>query len=388
MLGGDKTTPLASLGLRNGDIIYLMSPLPSSSALVAAPAQTQEQGLDAAAMDVHEEGQVPHAEQEQHATTMEENDSFDDNADENQLEVGGEIPAFLLRVMQHNPGADGIVLNTHAALLEAGFRLPGTRNPYEIQTSASSSSVAKANYTLSKLPGIVCETSFSKLGGSIIVGASVGGSRTHHLAIKFSNYTLPYDRALWNLVKDGIAFPMMLAAYASARMPAPLGLIALPIELKTLILEKLSALDLAAIGSTCTEMHHLSNRDDFWQPLLETEFPAQPSWIAAATGRTSKWRFAQCYRDRKAREEEERRRRERRYTMRARTPYYGPRPPFHPQPAPPGLPPGVIGGDQDRFPFIPGHFIPAPGFGPSRIFFGGSGVRRQGGRGGGDFGIF
>lgn len=46
-------------------------------------------------------------------------------------------------------------------------------------------------------------------------------------------------KQLWTRLKDGLAFPMLLAAYAEAGLAPPAGLLALPEELKQRVLEGL-----------------------------------------------------------------------------------------------------------------------------------------------------
>jgi hypothetical protein len=51
-------------------------------------------------------------------------------------------------------------------------------------------------------------------------------------------------RRLWTAVKDALAFPLLLAAYAEAGLPAPAGLLALPEDLKLRLLDMLGVRDL------------------------------------------------------------------------------------------------------------------------------------------------
>ena len=52
-------------------------------------------------------------------------------------------------------------------------------------------------------------------------------------------------KQLWTRLKDGLAFPMLLAAYAEAGLPPPAGLLALPEDLKQRLL---TALGVGATG--------------------------------------------------------------------------------------------------------------------------------------------
>lgn len=57
-------------------------------------------------------------------------------------------------------------------------------------------------------------------------------------------------KQLWTRLKDGLAFPMLLAAYAEAGLAPPAGLLALPEELKQRVLEGLgvSGWDLGGVA--------------------------------------------------------------------------------------------------------------------------------------------
>ncbi len=46
-------------------------------------------------------------------------------------------------------------------------------------------------------------------------------------------------RTLWTALKDGLAFPILMAAYAEAGLPPPVGILALPEDLKHRLLESM-----------------------------------------------------------------------------------------------------------------------------------------------------
>jgi hypothetical protein len=348
------------------------------------------------------------------------------------------VPTSLLRTLLHNPGPAAsdtgiLMLAAHAAMLESGFTpawggaaaswaaLPEdctvspsvTRIPYVFVLPTDSTDGGAS------IPS-PCTLTASAMGSSLIVAVSTAGGHAHHVALSASTYLRSGPavtdaggenqgattegvavrsnghglvingsvelggsrlRRLWTALKDGIAFPSLLAAYANAGLPPPAGLLALPADLKSRVLRLLPALELAALSATCTELRHLGSANDLWQPLLERDFPAAPSWITGQRERRgSKWCYAQCHRDRREREEEEGRRRRRRFM--AAVPRFHPL--HHPAPAPPGFP-GMVGGDTDRLPFLGGTGGGLGGLGgPGGMFFGGGG-RRQGGAGPGGF---
>jgi len=176
-------------------------------------------------------------------------------------------------------------------------------------------------------------------------------------------------KKVWNILKDSISLPMLTAACLSVGYPPPAGLLTLPTEVKDSLLGMLGAIDLAALGTTCTELRHLTSSDELWKPLFMADFLSPPVEIAdAALKKGYKWAYAHCFIEKRRADEERQRRRQRRYMIPGLP--LGPRPPYYPAPAPRGFP-GIIGGDQDRLPFFPG---------PPRFTFG---VGGSGGGGGG-----
>lgn len=85
-------------------------------------------------------------------------------------------------------------------------------------------------------------TSSSAAAGSKQVGAAAGPGRVQllpcgGLAVGGTlALQAPAVRELWRRLKDGLAFPMLLAAYAEAGLQPPAGLLALPEELKQRVL--------------------------------------------------------------------------------------------------------------------------------------------------------
>jgi hypothetical protein len=343
------------------------------------------------------------------------------------LPPGQTVPGILLRVLRSNPALAAtpeglLVLTAHASMLETGFApaAPAAEgNGYSLPPGCQlSPSLYRLPYRLS-LHGDgapACTLTCSGMGGALLAAAATpagtGGAR--HVTLRAADYVEhapqqaqqaqagPDDasagvavpggrdvvvggrlavrssalRALWTALKDGVAFPIMLAACADAGLPPPLGLIALPAELKQRVLQALPGPDLAALSAACTQLRHLASVEALWRPLLAAEFPSPPPHVASqAAARGAKWAFGQCWRERARREEEAAEARRRRQRLRAApAPMFGPRPPFYPPPAPPGFP-GTIGGEQDRLPFLGGGGIYPGGFG---LGLGGGGARRGG----------
>lgn len=352
--------------------------------------------------------------------------------------VGLRLPGHLLRVLCANPdprltaAAPGLaLLIAHAAMLETGFVPIGAgSDPYAMPSGWQvTPSVARVAYSLSPGGGPAAELTCSEMGTSMVLAAAAAdGRHARHVMVDWdrpggapwvtegagaaapsadSKLALavcphvtvtagqrillhggslalePALRDLWNeRLKDGLAVPALGAARAAAGLPPPAGLLTLPTEVKDAVLRRLGGLDLAALGATCSELRHLAAADALWGPLFGEEFPSPPADVAdAATRRGYKWAYGHLHAERRRTAEQARRRR-RRYLIPG-VPHFGPHPPFYPAPAPPGFP-GMIGGDQDRFPQLP----PSLGGGglggggaPGGVFFGGASgsARRQGG---------
>ena len=171
----------------------------------------------------------------------------------------------------------------------------------------------------------------------------------------FSTYQInPFSSAfrqhVWNVLKDRIALPSFKVACVAAGLPnLPPELPTLPAEVKFTIIRHLDALDVAALGSACVEMRHVTSTDEVWKPLFERDFPnaATPH---AVTTRGYKWVYGVTYAEKKR---EQQQRRQRRFLMPLGGGYFGGRPPFYPPPPLHGGP-RITGGDYDRFPFLPG----------------------------------
>jgi hypothetical protein len=267
----------------------------------------------------------------------------------------------------------------HARHVILNWKDQGYVVPYSNESSSSSSSVDKASEH-----GIE-EVESLKVGDyveitprqDIIILSAMGRTSLSESGSRRKFWKVEHGalKKVWNILKDSIALPMLTAACFSAGFQPPAGLLTLPTEVKVILLGLLAAIDLAALGATCTELRHVTSTDGLWKPLFTTDFPVPPVEIAdAALKKGYKWAYGHCFIERRRAEEERQRRRQRRYVVPGGLPL-GPRPPYYPIPAPRGFP-GVIGGDRDRLPFLPG---PPPG----RFGGGGGGYSGFGGGGGG-----
>eukprot|EP00897_Mesotaenium_endlicherianum_P008738 jgi/Mesen1/7893/ME000420S07035 len=158
---------------------------------------------------------------------------------------------------------------------------------------------------------------------------------------------------LWREVKDQLALPLFAALCRRAGRSAPTSLLALPAEVRAMVLEGLPPRALAMLACVCSEFHVAAASDSLWRALYWREFgfeviPANPP------GRAATWKAAFAARWRLRRQQDAQRQRQLAAAGRhARggggASVISPRHPYFPAP-------GVIGGDFDRFPAVGGGF--------------------------------
>jgi hypothetical protein len=302
------------------------------------------------------------------------------------------VPDFLQRQLQQLGGAAAasghqlLALAVHAAVLESGLAQAAPMAP-------RGKGLLGAEYLLPGAAGaepVRCGVRCLELGPHLVVHATAaataraapsgsGGpalARTLHLRVDEhvraaaapagagAGALFPRLPATWRLLKDQAALPLLLAACCAAGRGPPFGLLALPQELQTRVLEALPAQALAALAAACAPLRHLAAADVLWRGLFEREWPQAGRHEAQEAERHGyKWAFGRRWAERA------RRQRHRRLPPHAMMPVPFPGPmPFGPARRPPFMPPGVVGGDYDR---LPGGAL--PGGGPG-MFPGGGGA--------------
>lgn len=311
-----------------------------------------------------------------------------------------------------------VFLTFHAAMLETGFMLSNQHHGSEERKKESfndahilPASVAEAikrgtcsvRYTLSSQSPCkqqpTCTVVCSVMGHDVLVATNNDGHSSNYIRLDsitfFSTYTemhqeesqvslermlcphvgitpdkeLSISRGsikgtteaicmLWTKLKNELILPALADVCRVAGLPPPVGLLTMATDIKVKILDYLDACDLAAVSATCTELHHLADNDNVWKRLCNAHFPTGCSntsdYIKTKADKMGwKWVYGQCYKDRQRRMDEERNRQRRRPV--AMIPSFGPaHPPFYPAPPHPGFPTGMIGGDQDRLPYLGG----------------------------------
>ncbi|DBB13107.1 TPA: hypothetical protein ACH3X3_005834 [Trebouxia sp. C0006] len=154
-----------------------------------------------------------------------------------------------------------LLLTLHAVLLETGMQLTSQEKMYALpdEALAKCSSVCQLQYCLQRCqPESLCEVKYISLGaGMACIAASSDGSRISTLNVSLEQHlhlqqtgcnsgeavsSFKNLQQLWTELKDGLALKMLAGLRQSAGLSPPLGLLALPAELKTKILASLQVL--------------------------------------------------------------------------------------------------------------------------------------------------
>ncbi|XP_062213802.1 F-box protein SKIP22-like [Phragmites australis] len=286
----------------------------------------------------------------------------------------------LKREVENAGGAEGTVVGRlvaalHAALFDAGFL---TSNPMGSHLSLPRDWPSGAlepltiKYTIPELvtilpvaeEGKVAVLNFSLIGNFVMVYGYVPGaqSEVRRLCLELPKLEpllyLDSHRLsevqereileLWRVLKDEMCLPLMISLCQLNNLGLPPCLMALPVDLKTKVLELVPGVDLARVECTCKEMRNLAADDNLWKKFV-VKFKDHGE---GSRGRMSaKARFVEIWTANK--------RRLKRPSPtfwnygRGNNPY-----------CPLSLP--VINGDSDRLPFIGNHGFLGHSFGNQR----------------------
>ncbi|KAG6483658.1 putative F-box protein At1g23770 [Zingiber officinale] len=293
------------------------------------------------------------------------------------------VPCFLERVMEAEKGeTEGIlgrlVITIQAVFLESGFVVNdggsgyGSRLPEGWSSKASNFSI---HYTLPELTEArdgrnakAAILRFSVMGNYATVYGFLSGAHPDVYRVCFDLPKLApilsssFDSLsgseeeeifeLWKVVKDMLSLPLLIDLCHKNGLQSPACFMLLPTDLKIMIFEFLSGIDVSKVGCTCSELRFLSSNNDLWKKKFLEEFGDVDERLLI--GRSWKDKYANYW----VRKKNADKRTERNiFTMR-NTRFD----PFIPQRFP------MMGGDYDRFPEI-GSMIPGGprlGFAPLR----------------------
>ncbi|KAF3434519.1 hypothetical protein FNV43_RR21604 [Rhamnella rubrinervis] len=220
------------------------------------------------------------------------------------------VPCFLKRVLKEvlgdEMGKDGgghklMLIAVHAVLVESGFvgfdsvsgmRVDRFHLPDEWPSMAFTVSLF---YTLPEILGNGSHNSsltevvvlkFQSLGNFVnVYGALANDASGPYRVCLDKHKFLPAIASLlgangnsareiselWRIVKDGLAFPLLIDLCTKAGLSPPPCLMSLPSELKMKILGLLPGNDIAKLECVCKELQNLSCNDDLWKKKFMEE---------------------------------------------------------------------------------------------------------------------
>ncbi|KAI5067761.1 hypothetical protein GOP47_0018289 [Adiantum capillus-veneris] len=326
---GHSTSLLSQFGICNGDLLFYFESSDASSEttvglnpdtasmrreLCAAAAarrasalthpQTEGEGVNGGSLtsvvnDPHSSSNVADT-----CTDMQidgENlpqDTHVDAVDAEQERLSNSIPAILQRILNAENGSvsrpsDFLLLAVHAVMLETGFTvMNAVEEGHTLPGGWSNGGVANICYMLRNMPdavnavGSVVLKSLT-LGGNVVIYGTITGSglSPRKISLLTSKHiignTISHDDPissfsdlfeLWKCAKDELSLPLLTALCEMTGLPPPSSFLVIPTELKMKILDRLTAMDLVKVGSTCSELRHLSANDELWKKLFYEDF--------------------------------------------------------------------------------------------------------------------
>ena len=213
-------------------------------------------------------------------------------------------PSFLRRVPQNDLNDFKLLtLTVHRVVVEHGFlridKDSGTAIscfPSLDDSPSPFSSMMSLRYTLPQIlvggGSHSVNLKFQRLGQhfvNVCGGLSDdSGSNLHHVCLDKRKYVRPLELRLVNgeskgsegkevfemlkMVKDRVALPLLIDLCEKGGLDLPPCLMKLPRELKGLILERVSGVDLAKVACTCSELRFLCSDNELWKKKYLKEF--------------------------------------------------------------------------------------------------------------------
>lgn len=235
---------------------------------------------------------------------------------------------------------------------------------------------ARIKYTHASCPGLTSSLTCTSLGPYVMVHGivdSVSGSEIYQCRLQPTDFvrgnvdlktsgasTVYYNlHRLSRLIKDQVAYPLLAFMRSALGLPQLCGLMALPAEVKLMVLGRLPVPSILNVASTCQEMRSLSNDPSLWQHLVFRDFGRKTKDQA----KSWKMEYISLYRAKRAHEK---------MRLQLLVPPPALYPPGHGIETQPfrgdTFPPGIIGGHSDLYPnlpFMPGGINPMPGAAPA-----------------------
>ena len=281
--------------------------------------------------------------------------------------------------------ANWLLLAVHAAMLDTGFR---AQPPPDAQLMLDSSMLPKGwkiqrvltlKYSLADTR-TTCNLRVQTIGGNIVIYGAVEGSSKEgvtrlslNLAAQCSRVEKPGKvsdifqdrRQLWKDVKDKLALPLLHSICRHGGKEPLASLLSLPSELALQIFMKLPprhqverqtpSCPLVVLACTCSRLRFLVAEDQLWKAAYESRFGANANaMVEKPAGRSWKVAFATRWRLEREREQGLQRLQNQFHDHLHIQEDIVPRHPYF-------QPPGMVGGDYDRFPFFTGRGVVSDG---------------------------
>lgn len=273
----------------------------------------------------------------------------------------------------------------HVLMLETGFICGSEESAEREETEElnkavpskiwNKGGVVKVMYTHPSCPGLTCSLTCTSLGPYMMLHGlanSVEKSDIYQCKLQPTDFvrgsvdlktsgasSVYYNlHRLSRLYKDQVAYPLLSFMRAALGLPQLCGFMAVPAEVKLMILGNLPVQSIINVSRTCRELRSLSSDSTLWQHLAFRDFGV------SVKEQTRSWKatYIHLYKQRKTQEQ---------MRMQVMVPPHRIYPPGYSLGTQPyrgdPFPPGMLGGHNDLFPnlpFMPGGINPTPGVSP------------------------
>ncbi|XP_055769145.1 F-box only protein 7-like isoform X2 [Salvelinus fontinalis] len=292
---------------------------------------------------------------------------------------GGKVPhslEVLYHQAQSSSTCDALMVAVHLLMVETGFLCQGSEGrPGEMPAGwRAPGGLYRLQYAHPLCDDSLAMVLAVPMGPVLVINATLKTNQqvetVRKLSLKPSTYVTDqwtgdsaaavYTelRKLSRVFKDQLVYPLIASAREAMALPAVFGLPVLPPELLLRVLRLLDVSSLLALSSVNRHLHQTTADPALWRHLYRRDFRDCQDHSRA---RDTQWRelYKKKYKWRREAASYPR-----------HTPRYHPVPPpiypLHPLPNNPFpfYPPGIIGGEYDQRPGIPGGILPRPRYDP------------------------
>ncbi|XP_036812651.1 F-box only protein 7 isoform X1 [Oncorhynchus mykiss] len=292
---------------------------------------------------------------------------------------GGKVPhslEVLYHQAQSSSTCDSLMVAVHLLMVETGFLCQGSEGrPGEMPAGwRAPGGLYRLQYAHPLCDDSLALVLAVPMGPVLVINATLKMNQqvdtVRKLSLKPSTYVTDqwtgdsaaavYTelRKLSRVFKDQLVYPLIASAREAMALPAVFGLPVLPPELLLRVLRLLDVSSLLALSSVNRHLHQTTTDPALWRHLYRRDFRDGQDHSRA---RDTQWRelYKKKYKWRREAA-----------SYRHHMPRYHPVPPplypLHPLPNNPFpfYPPGIIGGEYDQRPGIPGGILPRPRYDP------------------------